>query len=173
MRIQTRTPFVVMACAVGSILVTTTLWRALDPHLVINVTPSAPEGVYHIVPHPIGEFRRGMYVVFAVPDALQGMVYGRRWLRPGVPLLKHLQGLEGDQVCIEDKGLSINRRWIGPVYRTDRIGQALPTLRGCFLVPAGYFFAASSTINESFDGRYFGPQPLTVLQGEAKPVWTF
>ena len=114
-----------------------------------------------------------MYVVFPVPRDLQALVYGRHWLRTGIPFLKELLGLSGDRVCISADRLEINDHVIGPVFSVDSQGWPLPQYLGCFAVPPGHFFAASRVLDNSFDGRYFGALPLTTLSGEARPIWTF
>jgi type IV secretory pathway protease TraF len=94
-------------------------------------------------------------------------------MRNGIPFLKELIGLEGDQVCIFSDRLEVNGRIVGPVFRVDSVGFPLPQHPGCFSIPKGNFFAASQYLDKSFDGRYFGALPLTIVEGEAKPVWTF
>lgn len=173
MKVYTVTPFVVMAAAAFVVSVTAGIFKAWGPRIVINETRSEPQGFYRVIAHPTGEYRRGMVVVFPVPAAVQPLVYGRSWMRKGMPFLKELKGLEGDTVCIFPDRLEINHRRIGPVFRSDSMGQPLPQLRGCFAVPAGSFFAASEYFDKSFDGRYFGALPLNILEGEARPLWTF
>jgi type IV secretory pathway protease TraF len=114
-----------------------------------------------------------MYVVFPVPAEFRDLVYGRHWMRNGIPCLKEVLGLEGDRVCIFTDRLEINERLTGPVFSVDSSGNPLPQHRGCFIVPTGYFFAASRHFAKRFDGRYFGPLPLKVVTGEARPLWTF
>ena len=108
-----------------------------------------------------------------VPDDLRAIVYGRHWMRNGIPFLKELIGLEGDQVCIFSDRLEVNGRTVGPVFRVDSVGFPLPQHPGCFVIPKGNFFAASQYLDKSFDGRYFGALPLNIVEGEAKPVWIF
>jgi len=171
--LHTAAPFWVMGLAALSVSLAVVGMRQFGPKLLFNPTPSEPRGIYRLVSHPTREYRRGMVVVFAVPPALRALVYGRRWLPDGVPLLKELKGLAGDRVCILPDHLEVNDRIVGPVYSQDRRGLPLPRVRGCFGVAAGDFFAASEHLPNSFDARYFGSLPLSVLQGEAKPLWTF
>jgi conjugative transfer signal peptidase TraF len=171
--VHTAVPFGVMA--IGAILIPLTVraWTAWGPTMLINETPSEPVGLYRLVAHPAKDYRRGMYVVFPVPADLHAIVYGRHWMRNGIPFLKELIGLAGDRVCIFADRLEVNGRRVGPVFAVDRAGLPLPQHPGCFLVQAGSFFAASEYLENSFDGRYFGALPLSVVQGEARPVWTF
>jgi conjugative transfer signal peptidase TraF len=172
-RVQTRVPlYVLAAAALGSAFVVLT-WRHWGPEIVVNPTRSEPMGFYRIVPHDASDYRRGMHVVFPVPERLRKLVYGRQWLRQGVPFLKTIAALPGDQVCVDDKHFEINGSPIGPIYSVDRMGAALPKIRGCFVIPAGYFFPASTYSPRSFDGRYMGAQPLAVVVGEARALWIF
>jgi len=173
LRLRSLMPFWVMAVVAMTVWLTTLIWRQWGPALVINVTPSAPQGFYRLIRYPEPEYRRGMYVVFPVPESVQQLVYGRHWLKVGVPLLKEIQGLAGDRICIREGRIEINDHLIGPVFLADRTGQALPQIKGCFTVPPGDFFAANSTFPQSFDGRYFGALPLSIVQAEARPLWTF
>jgi len=172
-KIHTAVPLVVMGMAALTVSITVGGWRQWGPPLLINQTPSEPVGFYRLVGHREEEFRRGMFIVFPVPKELHALVYGRHWMRNGIPFLKELRGLAGDRVCILADRLEINDRTIGPVFARDSHGQALPQHPGCFVIQPGYFFAASQTLDKSFDGRYFGALPLSMVQGEARPVWTF
>lgn len=172
-RIHTLVPFVVMGSAAILVSITLLIWRQWGPKLLINETASEPLGVYRLVPHEESNYRRGMFVVFPVPRELRAIVYGRHWMRNGIPFLKELLGMPGDRVCVFADRLEINTEAIGPVFERDSTGQSLPQQRGCFIVQPGYFFAASHYLDKSFDGRYFGALPLSEIQGEARPVWTF
>jgi conjugative transfer signal peptidase TraF len=172
-QVQTAVPLYVMGFAALAVSMGVLGWKAWGPKILINETPSEPRGLYRLVEHPEADFRRGMYVVFPVPNELHALVYGRHWMKNGIPFLKQVMGLAGDQVCVVSHQLKINGRTIGPVFERDSQGQSLPQHPGCFEVQAGTFFAASQALDKSFDGRYFGPLPLSQLQGEARPVWTF
>jgi conjugative transfer signal peptidase TraF len=162
-----------MGLAAVVMSLTVLMWTQWGPTLLINETASEPVGVYRLVAHEIPDYRRGMYVVFPVPKELHALVYGRHWMRNGIPFLKELLGLAGDRVCIFLDRLEINDHPVGPVFSVDSDGQSLPQHPGCFVVQPGYFFAASQYLEKSFDGRYFGALPLSQLRGEARPVWTF
>ena len=171
--VHTRVPFLVMAIAAVLIPMTTLAWEVVGPTILINETRSEPVGFYRLVAHTPEDYRRGMYVVFPVPQNVRELVYGRHWMRNGIPFLKELIGLEGDRICIFRDRLEVNGRTVGPVFAVDSVGLPLPQHPGCFLVPEGSFFAASQYLDKSFDGRFFGALPLGILQGEARPVWTF
>jgi conjugative transfer signal peptidase TraF len=171
--VHTRVPAFVALSAASAIAFLLATWRAWGPAILINTTRSEPFGLYRLVPHEPREYRRGMMIVFSVPDAYQSLVYGRGWLRQGVPLLKTLMALAGDQVCVDETHFEVNGRTLGPVYAADSAGAPMPRIRGCFTIPPGYFLPAGTYHPRSFDGRYIGPQPLTAVMGEARPLWTY
>jgi conjugative transfer signal peptidase TraF len=173
LKVHTRVPLYVLAGVALSVALVTRTWRDWGPNIVINPTPSEPMGFYCVVSHEPQEFRRGMTVVFPVPTAFQSLVYGHRWLRNGVPFLKTIVALAGDQVCVFAEHFEVNGRTLGPVYNVDSSGSPMPRIRGCFVIAPDSFFPASTYSPRSFDGRYMGPQPLAALRGEARALWTF
>jgi conjugative transfer signal peptidase TraF len=173
MKVHTVAPFFVMGIAATLVTLAVTVWMQFGPTILINETPSEPVGVYRLIPHTEPHYRRGMYVVFPVPAKQRELVYGRHWLRSGIPLLKEIVGLNGDCVCIYADRFEINSQVVGPVFAVDREGHPLPQQRGCFEIQPGYFFAASRHFERSFDGRYFGPLLISIVTGEARPLWTF
>ena len=170
---RTWVPFIVMGISTLAVAGGVTSIKLWGPPLFINGTPSEPQGLYRLIPHPAPDYRRGMYVIFPVPEEMRDLVYGRGWMRAGIPFLKEILGVPGDRVCISREALRINDRYIGPVFGRDRYGLPLPQRLGCFVIPEGQFFPASRHLANSFDGRYFGSISMQQLTGEARPVWTF
>jgi conjugative transfer signal peptidase TraF len=170
---HTAVPFFVMGLAALTVSILMVAWKAWGPKILINETPSEPLGFYRLVTHPVTDYRLTMYVVFPVPPGVRSLVYGRHWMKDGIPLLKEILGLAGDQVCVFLDRLEINGHVVGPVFQRDSVGLPLPQFPGCFEVQPGTFFAGSRYLGKSFDGRYFGPLPLSQLQGEARVLWTF
>ena len=135
----------------------------------INLSASEPRGLYWIAPLG-GELKLGERVFFEVPEAARPYVFGRQWLLPGALLLKEVGALPGDTYQVNDISFFINEVYIGPVSSVDRHGQPLPRLRGFFRVPDGYFLPISQQIPNSFDGRYFGAVPISLIRGKAVPI---
>jgi conjugative transfer signal peptidase TraF len=162
---------------IGSVVLVTVavrfVWATTGTSLLINTTASEPVGIYQIKSLGYREYRRGLLVVFPVPAAYRDLVYGRRWLGPGWPLLKSIGALAGDQVCIGPNRIEINASVVGPVENRDSAGRLLPQVRGCFTIRLGEFLPLSTLSPRSFDGRYMGPQPLSSIVGEARPLWIF
>jgi conjugative transfer signal peptidase TraF len=166
-------PLFIFATACFGLCALLVIGHVWGPDLLINATDSEPTGIYRILPSRSAELSRGALVIFPIPQPFESLVVGRGWEKKGVPLIKSIGAIEGDEVCVRDTIFEINGTPVGPVASVDRAGLPLPKLRGCFRIEAGYFLPVSTYSARSFDGRYMGPQPLSVITGEAKPLWTF
>ena len=144
----------------------------MPPKFYINFTSSEPIGVYKLIPG-YEDLKIGDYVLFEVPDHARPYIHGRGWLPEGWVLLKNVGALPGDMVTITDSEVRINNTVIGPVLLADNKNRPLPQLRGDFEIPEGFFFPISKRLNNSFDGRYFGPISHKLIIGKAVPILTF
>jgi type IV secretory pathway protease TraF len=95
----------------------------------------------------------------------------RRYLPSGVPLMKHVAALPGQQACRVGAAVTIDGRPVAVAKLQDRMGRALPVWRGCHRVRAGEIFLLNPA-PDSLDGRYFGVLPAAGLIGIARPVLT-
>jgi conjugative transfer signal peptidase TraF len=138
----------------------------------LNLSNSEPLGIYLLTPFR-GDPKTGELVILDVPAQARPYIYGRGWLPEGGRLLKNIGAVPGDQVIISNDGIVINHQYIGPVFDQDSQGKPLPKLRGSFRIKPGYFLPIATAIPNSFDGRYFGPVPLRLIVGKAKPVLIF
>ena len=146
-------PFILLAWTAGLLgLVRAGLFCfAVQP--VLNLTLSAPRGLYVVRAVERASIRHGMLVRLDVPAAFASYVYGRGWLAAGTPLLKTVAGMPGDVFCVAAGRFAINNRDMGAVREVDSQGLALPAIRGCSTVPPGHFLAVSTFHPGSFDGR--------------------
>lgn len=151
-----RGTLVLGACILAAVV--STRW------LRLNVSPSAPYGLYRLAPVP-AELARGVLVVLPVPASVQA------WRSPWLPLLKPVAALPGDCVCHQDNNLLVNGVDFGPVLQAAH-GNPLPQLQGCGIVPPGHVFVASSA-PRSLDSRYFGVVPVADLVAQAVPLVTW
>jgi signal peptidase I len=127
--------------------------------------------------------RRGDVVVVRNPDG------------GAVPLVKRVVGLPGDVVELKRERLFVNgkvqplelrgtaiepegRAWVGTETLTGRVHpiQILPdrpALRtfGPVKVPDGEVFLMGDNRDDSRDGRYFGPRPISDLLGKAEGIF--
>ena len=83
------------------------------------------------------------------------------------------QSTLGQSVCWTSAPISIDGIEIGTALAYDRRGRALPDWQGCRAITPGEVFLMNSDAPASFDGRYFGPTPLSEIVGHAEPLWTF
>jgi len=112
-----------------------------------------------------------------------------------VPLVKRVVGLPGDLVELKRERLFVNgqfqplrlqaaavqadgRAWVGTEQLGGRTHQVQilpdrPALRtfGPIRVPAGEVFLMGDNRDDSRDGRYFGPRPISDLLGKAEGVF--
>jgi type IV secretory pathway protease TraF len=86
-------------------------------------------------------------------------------------LVKSLAAGPGDHVCTTD-GLTINGKWIAPVFDDAGDGVPLPRWRECRVLTTGEWFAYAPRIPNSLDGRYYGPVREADIIGVYLPVWT-
>lgn len=142
------------------------------PAIIYNASGSAPLGFYYLDHRPPG---RGEVAVVRAPPMLSASMAARGILPAGVPLVKQVAALGGDEVCRsrEPVGtLAVNGNVIAEVQDQDREGRPLPAWEGCIRLVEGQFFLLQPHPH-SFDSRYFGPVPGCDILGVARPVWTW
>ena len=154
--------FTAMAIGVGSLF-------PPAPRLIWNASASVPVGLYGL--HRAGRLHVGELVAIRPPEPLAGYMANRRYLPERVFLLKHIQALSGQTVCRTGAAVTVDGRAVGEALARDRMGRALPVWRGCRVIKRGEVFLMNRTPADSFDGRYFGSLPATIIAGEATPIW--
>lgn len=143
----------------------------IGPRLWLNMSRSEPIGLYirETFHQPL---KRGELVLMKCPPGYEKYLYGRKWLPEGWPLFKTVAGLPGDTFCVTEKQLTLNGKQIGPVSAIDSQGLSLPVLRGCRTVRENHILAIATGLKTSFDGRYFGDVPVSLIIGTVHPVLT-
>jgi conjugative transfer signal peptidase TraF len=138
--------------------------------LVWNVSASVPVGLYGMsAPHDlqIGD------LVAVMPDKpLADFLVGRGYIGRGVPLLKRVVALPGQQVCRTGNAITVDAVPLGSALDRDRMGRVLPVWQGCRRIANGDIFLMNPDVRDSFDGRYFGPIPARTVIGIAMPLLT-
>jgi conjugative transfer signal peptidase TraF len=159
----------------------------LLPILIATCTPflwitthSLPWGIYRRTQEPIA---RGRLVHFCLPEPLARYALEREYIGAGFcpgaaqEVVKSVAALAGDEVEITAAGVSVNGALIPhtPVYDADSRGRRHQLWRpaGRFVVPDGQVFVLSTFHPRSWDGRYFGSLPLSVIRGTVREVWTW
>ena len=141
------------------------------PVLVWNASASAPIGLYLL--RPMSRPVRGALALIRLPSPLARFAAERGYLPLAPPLIKPVAAGPGQVVCRTGLVLTLDHREVGRALAHDRRGRALPIWQGCRTLAAGEVFVMNPAVGDSFDGRYFGPVPLTALLGRARPLWTW
>jgi conjugative transfer signal peptidase TraF len=138
--------------------------------LLWNPSPSAPIGLYRV--RPADNLQVNDLVLVDLPEPLARFVTGRGYLPTGIPLLKRVVGLPGQTVCRIHRAITVDGVQIGAALETDRLGRPMPVWQGCRRIAADEIFLMNRDVENSLDGRYFGPIPISSICGAAVPVWT-
>lgn len=142
----------------------------VTPQLIWNASASMPIGFYTIAPAERLDVTD--LVVVNAPEPLASFLAERRYLPLGVPLLKRVAALPGQQVCRRGAHVTVDGIDMGDALARDRLGRELPTWQGCRRIADDEVFLMNWWVEDSLDGRYFGPLPATSIVGRALPLWT-
>lgn len=157
---------------IGGIAVLTigvTMTVDLPMALIWNASASAPIGLYAI--RPTGTLAVPDLVVVTPPAALARFLDARGYLPTGVPMVKRIAALPGQQVCRHGDSITVDGTVVATAHARDRLGQPLPNWQGCRRIAAGDVFLLNRH-PDSLDGRYFGPLPAHSIVGQAVPLLT-
>jgi conjugative transfer signal peptidase TraF len=149
--------------------------------LWINTTDSMPMGLWRQTPDQAP--RPGDVVLLCLPATpATALAQARGYIQPGpCPtgqeiLLKPIVAGAGDVVTVSSAAVSVNGRMIAnsaPLHQDSR-GRPLPAYPGgTYRVPAGEIWLVSPHNRRSFDSRYFGPVPASLIRSTVRPVWVF
>jgi conjugative transfer signal peptidase TraF len=158
----------------GLILLIYCTKAALDAsghRLVINLTNSVPHGIYKVSRAP-NSITAGTLILFDLPTKIRKNLGPRPWLKDGVAFLKPIGAVAGQEICIRNGAILIDKCQIGVVAVNDYQGLPLPHSKGCYLLQPGEVLPLS-TSKDSFDGRYFGAIDTEKITGMAIPLFTW
>jgi conjugative transfer signal peptidase TraF len=159
----------VMICVASITAIGAVLFPRTMPRLVWNASPSAPIGCYWV--EAAGPLRVGD-MVLAVPPEWAGRLADERGYLPfGVPLVKRIAAVDGDTVC-SGGGIRIDGRVVAQQLQADRKGRPMPAWSGCRNLGPDEVFLLMESVQDSFDGRYFGPTERSEIIGRLVPLWT-
>ncbi|WP_324695194.1 S26 family signal peptidase [Novosphingobium sp. RL4] len=161
------TYFSIMGVALASFIPTPT-------RLVWNVSASAPIGLYVIdsFGHLPGDLAVTDLVAVAPPKPLAEFMVQRGYIGRGVPLLKRVMALPGQEVCRVRRTITVDGIELGAALNRDRTGRELPIWQGCRRIAGDEIFLMNPAVRDSLDGRYFGPIPVSSIIGRATPIYT-
>lgn len=139
-----------------------------EPRLVWNVSRSAPRGLYWVsqAARPgIGDFAAAR-----LSSEFEELAARRHYLPAGVPLIKRVAAVQGDEVCATDDRISLFGTRLATRMESDPAGRPMPWWSGCRRLGAGEYLLLNPGPH-SFDGRYFGPTDSSRLVGKATLIW--
>jgi len=139
------------------------------PLLLWNASASAPVGLYWVITR--APIQRGDMVLVRAPKSIRDLAAERGYLPLAVPLVKRVAALTGDTVCAAGHDLSIDGKWVASRLERDHLGRSLPNWDGCHRLD-DELFPLMADVPTSFDGRYFGPVPMSAVIGRLVPLWT-
>jgi conjugative transfer signal peptidase TraF len=140
------------------------------PKLIWNASASAPIGLYSV--QPAGRIEVTDLVAIDVPEPLASFLADAGYLPHGVPLMKRVVGLPGQEVCRAGGAITVDGIEMGTAFERDRLGRPLPVWQGCRRIAGGEVFLMNGQVRDSLDGRYFGLIETSSIIGRATPLWT-
>lgn len=146
-----------------------TLLTHTPDRLMWNASASLPIGLYWL--QPPDSIQVGSIVAVRPSGPAARLIYGRKYVGPGIPLMKTVAAAQGETVCRFGNRVTAGsfRAW---TLEVDRVGRRLPTWQGCHRLGAEEVFLLNSR-PDSLDGRYFGVTQQSDIIAQAKPIWTF
>ena len=144
--------------------------------LRFNSTGSLPIGLYRV-----STAQDANLAEFCPPEPLSRLSVVRQYRNRGNcpdgdnPLMKPIVARSGDVVVLSKSGLEVNGKllWNTAPRSQDSKARPLPHYPfGTYQVSAGTVWVASSYHPLSFDSRYFGPIPTSVIRHRLKPFLT-
>lgn len=156
-----------MGCGLG-LMVSASIINRSD--FIWNRTESMPKGLYFV--DRSARISTGDLVAFAPSDEVRHWLNDEGIVGSDWPLLKHVAGLSGDEICRCDTQVSINGITSVDALKVTESCSALPVWQGCQTLKAGDVFLLNSH-PLSVDGRYFGVQDGARIIGVARSIWTY
>ena len=135
----------------------------LNLELHVNLSPSAPRGLYHAV---AGTPTRGAWVAACVSPEAAALGRARGYLGAGScvgrvqPVIKPVVALAGDVVELGPEAVVVNGQPLpgSSSADVDSLGLTLPhAVWGRHVVGADEFWLVSTRVPNSWDSRYVGP----------------
>ncbi len=146
-----------------------TLWQAIyppKPKLIYNKTESASIGWYAV--EQKRPLQRDDLVAAFAPQTARNFAEARGYLPSRVPLIKSVWAIGGERICYDGQSVLVPNRPDISVIGQDGLGRALPVITGCFHLDTDEVFLVSTSIQNSWDSRYFGPVSYDLILGPVR-----
>ena len=139
------------------------------PRLVWNASASAPVGLYYVA--PAMDVAPGDMMVAWPPFQVRSLAAKRRYLPAGVPLVKRVAAIGGDDVCAAGEWIWLDGHRVSQRSVVDGGARPMPWWNGCVRLRGRQVFLLMAEHRASFDGRYFGPTAPQDIIGKVWPLW--
>jgi type IV secretory pathway protease TraF len=106
--------------------------------LIWNSSASVPIGLYTVA--AAEQLTLSDLVAVRAPTAIENFMVARGYLASGVPLLKRVRALPGQEVCRAGSTITIDGIEMGEALARDRRGRELPRWQGCRTLAEGEIF---------------------------------
>lgn len=144
-----------------------------DPLLLYNPSESADPGWYRVCPG--APFAPGDLVAASLPERAGELARARGYLPAGVPVIKQVGAIGGDEVCWSGQEATLPGGSRLELLGQDRAGRPMPAPPpGCVTLAPDQVFLRSDRSEASFDSRYFGPVEASDVIGPVRflgPGW--
>ena len=159
-----------LATALSSITLGTSVFVVPSKTLIWNASASAPIGLYLI--QAADDLDVTDLVAVVPPPLIAEFLSDRGYLPMGMHMMKRILALPGDTVCRRGLDIVAYGSTIGRARERDKAGRKTPVWQGCRSIRDDEVFLMNFDVQDSVDGRYFGPFPRAFVIGRALPVWT-
>ena len=144
----------------------------------VNFTSSLARGLYIVSARPTANLVEFCPAGEAASLSLSRAYRVRGGSCPdgGTPLLKPVVAIPGDRVEVTQDGIRVNGKLIANSaarFRDHRGRPLQPWPCGQYNVQPGTLWVVSDFNPWSFDSRYFGPLPASLVRDRLRPLWTF
>lgn len=148
--------------------------------LLVRVDESWPHHrVFWLVRDP-ETYQRGDLVAYPLAPELVARLSppearARDYVRTNHWYLKRILGMPGDRVTVEPLAdgrarIRINGQPVGETVGRDRLGNRIDAGPLAAVIPSGYYYVALDH-PRSFDSRYYGYVPESLLEGRVVPLF--
>lgn len=148
--------------------------------LLVRVDESWPHHRLFWLTRDDGPYERGELIAYELTQGLVDRIRPseareRDYVRTGMLYLKRVLGVPGDQVAVEPLAdgrarILINGQPVGETVGRDRMGRPIETGPLPSPIPPGMYYVALPH-PRSFDSRYYGYVPETMIEGRVRPLW--
>jgi type IV secretory pathway protease TraF len=141
-----------------------TAWRARDV-VLYNPSPSVPAGFYIRSSDPPAV---GAFVTVRARDVAPAYARLRRFVDDHDRFIKRIAAVSRARVCADGNRISIDGVISAERALSDCAGRPLPRWEGCRTLDNEVFLLGDTP--DSFDGRYWGPTPVSAIEGVWRPL---